>query len=227
LAVAHLVVGDLSSPSITLETEDAHHLGSVLRLRVGEKVGATDGAGGYRLYRWSGRGVLEAEAEASWTPRPVPLLTVGFAPVKGERPDWAVQKLAEVGVDRIAILQTARSVVRWSAPQVERMRRVARQAIMQSRGLWLPSIDGPLTFDAAVAEPDAVLASPGGPPPSAGLTSVLVGPEGGWSPNELSVAGATVGLGPSILRTETAAVAAGVLMSALRSGAVRPSVQSP
>lgn len=227
MTAAHVVVDDLSSPTLKLGEEDAHHLGSVLRLRPGEEVGATDGAGGFRLYHWSGKGLLEAASDPSSSLRPPPALTVGFAPVKGERPDWAVQKLTELGVDRIVILQTARSVVRWQGPQIERLRKVVRQAVMQSRGLWEPALAGPLPYDEAVALAGAHVAVQDGAPPHAGLTTVLVGPEGGWSPEERSAATATVRLGPTVLRTETAAVAAGFLLTALRSGVVRPPAQSP
>ena len=68
----------------------------------------------------------------------------GFAPVKGDRPEWTVQKLTELGVDRIVPLRAARSVVRWDgergAAAVERLRRVAREAAMQSRRCRLPEV---------------------------------------------------------------------------------------
>ena len=79
---------------------------------------------------------------------------MAFAPVKGDRPEWAVQKLAELGVDRIVVMHSDRSVVRWSgdraASHIGRFRTVARQAVMQSRQLWLPDVAGPEEF-AAVA----------------------------------------------------------------------------
>ena len=70
-------------------------------------------------------------------PAAVPALTVAFAPVKGERPEWVVQKLTELGIDRIVPLVSERSVVRWSGARgkatVERLRRVAREAAAQCR----------------------------------------------------------------------------------------------
>ena len=66
-----------------------------------------------------------------------PELTVVFAPVKGERPEWVVQKLTELGIDRIVPLRSERSVVRWTGQRgqatVERLRRVAREAAAQCR----------------------------------------------------------------------------------------------
>jgi len=166
----------------------------VLRLRAGDAVTVSDGAGGRLACRFGP--ALEPVGEIERVERTEPQVTVAFAVVKGQRPEWAVQKLTELGVDRIVPLLAARSVVRWPAgqagTQVERLRRVAREASVQSRRVWLPV--------------------------------VLVGPEGGWSEVELSFAGpARVGLGPAVLRTETAAVVAGTLLCALRAGVVTES----
>lgn len=216
-----------------LDGEDARHLDSVLRLRPGEEVSVTDGGGGYRLCRYAGRGTLEPAGSPSVSPPRLPALTVAFAPVKGDRPDWAVQKLTELGVDRIVLLRAERSVVRWEGDRAEaqlgRLRRVARAAVMQSRQVWLPEVAGVVTIADLLGEDDlpgeasAAMADMGGSPPWAGLQTVLVGPEGGWSEPERSLAvGPPVGLGPSVLRAETAAVAAGVLLCALRAAVVAP-----
>ena len=154
--------------------------------------------------------------------RPAPEVTVAFAPVKGDRPEWVVQKLTELGVDRIVPLGTARGVVRWDGERaersLERLRRVARAAAMQSRRTWLPEVTGLVPFADAVAWEGAALAEPGGDPPTLASPVVLVGPEGGWAQDELAAEVPRVGLGPTILRAETAALAAGVLLCALRSG---------
>ena len=231
-AAAQVLVDDLGAPG--LDDDDAHHLGRVLRLRPGTEVCATDGQGGWRSTTFTGGDRLEAAGEVQHQPRPEPLLTVAFAPVKGDRPELVVQKLTEVGVDRIVPLVTARSVVRWdgdrAAKQMERLRRVAREACGQCRRLWLPQVgldgagsDGPVTpaaLQAALGTVGTVLGEPGGGPLAAGDRTVLVGPEGGWSPEEL--AGATAAgagtrtLGPHVLRAETAAIVAGALLVTLR-----------
>lgn len=206
-----------------LSPEDRHHLERVLRLRPGDEVTVSDGAGGRLRCRFGP--ALEPVGELERVPRPHPLLTVAFAVVKGERPEWAVQKLTEVGVDRIVPLLTSRSVVRWppgEGAQVARLRRVAREAAVQSRRVWLPVVEGATGIEAIVNEPGAALAHAGGDPPALGRPTVLVGPEGGWDEAELAAAPALVGLGPSVLRTETAATVAGALLSALRSGIVLP-----
>ncbi|HEY3810755.1 MAG TPA: 16S rRNA (uracil(1498)-N(3))-methyltransferase, partial [Acidimicrobiales bacterium] len=112
--------------------------------------------------------------------------------------------------------------VRWDAGRVDRhidrLQTVARQAVMQSRGWWLPEVVGVEPVDALISGTGVAIAAPGGDPPSLEFPTVLVGPEGGWSPAEEQSAPAAVALGPGILRTETAAVAAGVLLAAFRTG---------
>jgi 16S rRNA (uracil1498-N3)-methyltransferase len=194
----------------------------VLRLRAGDEITVSDGAGGRRLCRFGP--ALEPAGEIERQPRLAPTVTVGFAVVKGQRPEWAVQKLTEIGVDRIVPLVAARSVVRWPAgeasTQLSRLRRVAREAAMQSRRVWLPVVAGVAGVEELAATPGVALAHPGGEAPALDRPVVLVGPEGGWDDGELASAPALVGLGPSVLRTETAAVVAGTLLCALRSGVV-------
>jgi 16S rRNA (uracil1498-N3)-methyltransferase len=223
-AAAHVIVADLERPE--LDEEDRHHVQSVLRIRRGEAVSVTDGCGSWRLCEAATGGALMPVGEIVRCPRPLPLITVGFALVKADRPEWAVQKLTELGVDRVIILSAARSVVRWegerAARHLDKLRAVARQAAMQSRRLWLPEVTGCESATALAVCPGVALAAPGGVPPSLEYPTILVGPEGGWTVGEGELAQATVGLGPGVLRTESAAVAAGVLLAALRAGLVRP-----
>jgi 16S rRNA (uracil1498-N3)-methyltransferase len=196
----------------------------VLRLRAGEELTVSDGAGGRRRCRFGP--TLEPVGEVERAPRPHPEVTVAFAVVKGQRPEWAVQKLTEIGVDRIVPLLASRSVVRWASGdtggQLARLRRVAREAAMQSRRVWLPVVEGVASFEVVAARPGAALADPAGGPPSLARPVVLVGPEGGWDETELTAGPPLVGLGPSVLRTETAAVVAGALLCGLRAGTVQP-----
>ena len=183
----------------------------------------SDGAGGRRRCRFGP--ALDPVGEVERVPRPAPEVAVAFAIVKGERPEWAVQKLTEIGVDRIVPMLTTRSVVRWplgEGGQVARLRRVAREAAVQSRRVWLPVVEGMTPVEAVMGEPGAALAHAGGPPPALDRATLLVGPEGGWDDAELAAAPALVGLGPSVLRTETAATVAGALLCALRAGVVLP-----
>ncbi|MGI8794957.1 MAG: RsmE family RNA methyltransferase, partial [Acidimicrobiales bacterium] len=100
---------------------------------------------------------------------------------------------------------------------LDRWRRVAREAAMQSRRVWLPEIDGPLGLDDFSAIPGVTQADQGGAPVSAATATVLIGPEGGWSDAERGRFPA-VTLAEPMLRTETAAVAAGVLICTFAGG---------
>ena len=206
-----------------LTREDRHHLERVLRLRSGEELTVSDGRGGWRRCRFGP--TLEPVGDAGHEPRAFPEVTVAFAVVKGQRPEWAVQKLTEIGVDRIVPVVTARSVVRWpvggGSGHLDRLRRVAREAAMQSRRAWLPVVGDVAAFAALAAEPGAALAHPGGGSPSLTHPTVLVGPEGGWDDAELAAGPVQVRLGRHVLRTETAAVVAATLLCAIRDDSVK------
>jgi 16S rRNA (uracil1498-N3)-methyltransferase len=245
-AAAQVFVTDCAQPVLT--PEDAHHLGRVLRLRPGEEVIVSDGAGHWARTQWcavdgdtagtaaaatlapiNGQAGPGGDGRVQFEDAPVPALTVAFAPTKGERPEWVVQKLTELGIDRIVPLVSERSVVRWEGARgqaaVARLRRVAREAAGQCRRVWLPEIADVVRFAdlGGLAEPGAVvLAQLSGHRPGLAHTVVAVGPEGGWSGPELDAGLPTVGFGLSVLRAETAAVTAGALMVSLRTGTVAP-----
>lgn len=220
MVAAHVFVADLTDP--VLDDADRHHLARVLRLRDGEEVSASDGVGGVVRCRFVG-GRLEAIADVVLVARTEPPITVAFAPVKGDRPEWAVQKLTEVGVDRIVALRCDRSVVRWdddrATGHLQRWARVAREAAMQSRRAWLPEIVGVVEPGSFRGRSGAARADQGGDPPEETIDTVLVGPEGGWSPEEREGLPAVQLAGP-VLRSETAAVAAGILLCGLRGGLI-------
>jgi 16S rRNA (uracil1498-N3)-methyltransferase len=233
-AVAQVFVFDLDA--LDVAPEDGHHLAQVLRLRPGETVVASDGVGRWRACVFTGGAgpgtagarMLEPVGPVVTTARDAPVVTIAFVPVKGERPEWVVQKLTEAGVDRIVVLESRRAVVRWEGERrgraVERLRRVAREAAAQSRRPWLPELMGVTGLDdlsGQLAPVPLALAQFGGAPPSLDVPAVAVGPEGGWEPSEAE-GRLLVGLGPGILRAETAAVAAGLLLCGLRQGVVGP-----
>jgi 16S rRNA (uracil1498-N3)-methyltransferase len=225
VAAAHAFVDDLDAP--VLGDDDRRHLERVLRLRDGEVVTVSDGRGAVRRCRFTSGGDLRPDGEVEHSEAASPALTIAFAVPKGDRLEWAVQKLTEVGVDRIVVLETGRSVVRWdddgrAARRLGRIRRVAREAAMQSRRVWLPSVDGPVPFAQAAAWPGACVADAAGDPPTLASPAVLVGPEGGWTDQEEAAALPRVAVGDGVLRTETAAVAAGVLLAAFRAGLAGP-----
>lgn len=238
---AALVYTDALGPTeIELGPADSRHLLKSLRLRPGAEVAASDGRGRYRLCRLTvsmeesstkGRGevaaVLEPQSDVVWVERAYEV-AVGFSLVKGERPDWAVAKLTEIGVGRIMPLVCERTIVRPEGPssgsRAERLARVAREAGMQSRQVYLPRVEVPRPLAEVLAElvPAVGLAEPGGESPGRSLRALLVGPEGGFTRRELEMCATRVTLGDSVLRTETAAVVAGALLGALRSGTLGP-----
>jgi 16S rRNA (uracil1498-N3)-methyltransferase len=215
-SAAHVFVGSLDAP--VPEADDLHHLSRVLRLRDGESVTVSDGAGGWRATQWRA-GALVPCGDITHEPAPR-RCTVATAIPKGDRVEWMVQKLTELGVTEIVFLHCARSVVRWegerAASQLARMGRIAREAAMQSRRVWLPTLRGPVPFADVVVVPGAVLLDPDGPDvlrPSSG-TTVVVGPEGGFHPDEIGAAALRCRLGDTVLRVETAALAAASVLLA-------------
>ncbi len=209
-AAAHVIVDDVELP--VLAESARHHLTRVLRLRGGETVSVTDGEGAWRLCMLEGE-TLEPTDDVQHAERSR-RVTLGVAIPKQDRPEWLVQKATELGVDRLVFLHADRSVVRWSPERADRhllkLRTIAREAAMQSRRVWVPRVDGPQT--SADFLPTSAVAEPGGRAVEAGDSSIAVGPEGGWTPKEVDLAQSVVDLGEHVLRVETAALAAAVLM---------------
>src|SRR5688572_16956965 len=107
---AHVFVDDVENP--VLLADDAHHLARVLRLRDGEEMTVSDGRGAWRLCRFHANALAPAAPTQHCEP-PTPPVLVAFALTKGDKPELIVQKLTELGVDRIVPVAAARSVVQW------------------------------------------------------------------------------------------------------------------
>lgn len=237
-ASAHVFVGVLADTA-DLAGEDAHHLSRVLRLRAGEVVTAADGSGCWRRYRFRPGAGLEALGPVQVEPRLTPRLAVAFALTKGDKPELVVQKLTELGTDRILPVLSERSVARpdpsRAAAQAERWRRVARQAAGQCRRAWLPEVGDLAPLAGLAAHSGLVVAERGGAAPGelaippGDEVLVAVGPEGGFTREEIEALQpqARLDLGPHVLRAETAAVAAAVAVSALRTGRFRAAGREP
>jgi 16S rRNA (uracil1498-N3)-methyltransferase len=165
-------------------------------------------------------------------PRPAPAVRLFQALAKGAKVDLVVAKLVELGVDEVVVFTSGRSVPRWDPPKMAQMAArwatIAREAAKQSRRAWLPVVRGPMgageAASSAAAGGPALLADESSSVPlrdilPAGLpdsVTVIVGPEGGLTAVEreaFAAAGAVAfSLGPQILRTETAALAAAALV---------------
>ncbi len=212
---------------VHLESTDGRHAVTVRRTRVGEQIELVDGTG-LRLHCEVvavARDSLEAQVvSARHEPLPVPRLVVVQALAKGERSELAVQAATEVGADVIVPWSASRSVVQWraerAAKSLARWRSTAREAAKQSRRSRVPDVTVlASTADVARRLAEAALAvvlheSASVPVsflqvPDAGDVVVVVGPEGGITDEELAAFGAEpVRLGPTVLRTSTAGVAA-------------------
>ena len=148
-------------------------------------------------------------------------LTLVLAIFKFDRLEWAIEKLTELGVARIVPVVARRTeahLAKAAEKRAERWRRIAREAAQQSRRLAPPEIAAPAKLTAVLSQRGIVLSEAGGEPlarlaANASTPLVLaIGPEGGWTEDELAAfdaAGWTAAsLGPTILRAETAAIAA-------------------
>jgi len=219
----HLLVTDVEAPRFDDDTH--HHATRVLRLRDGDALTVTDGAGRWRPCRL-GDGLEPTGAVVS-VAAPDESLTVAFSLIKGGRPELVVQKLTELGVDRIVPVVSARSVVRWDdskrTANAERFRRVAREALQQSRGVRLPEIGDVVGFGELAARGRLARADFDGEGFGPDVSAVVIGPEGGFDDAERALVPTAVSLGATVLRAETAAIVAGALMCARRSGLVTPS----
>ena len=219
---------DSIAPGVTaLSVDAAHHLRDVLRAAVDDRVELFDAAGRSAtatLVRVDRDGV-EARVDQIVAPPAGRTIVVASAVPKADRADWLVEKLCELGVARWVPLRTARSVVHPEGRKTERWERIAIEAAKQSRRIGVMTI-APLTSVGdflATVEPatTAVLSTRKEATPLATVaaTTLLVGPEGGWTDDELAtfatrgIAAAT--LGATVLRIETAAiVGAGLALAA-------------
>lgn len=227
----HLVptlAGARSGATVEVTGDEAHHAVTVRRLRVGESVVLTDGAGTSATgeVASTGKRVFSVTVQSVETvPLPAPAITVVQALPKGDRGELAVEMLTEIGVARIVPWAAARSVAVWrgdrAAKSLAKWRATAREAAKQSRRAWFPDVAelastpdvGSLVRAADLAvvlHEEARL-----PLPAVGTAQevvVVVGPEGGLTDEEVAAfveAGAvSVRLGSEVLRTSTAGVAA-------------------
>lgn len=210
-SAAHVLVDDVESPE--LSDAAAHHLIRVLRVGERDSVTVTDGHGQWRTCHLTGA-TLRASGRVVVERAHIPS-TIAVAIPKHDRPEWIVQKATELGIGRIVFLHAERSVVRWdgdrAARHVARLARVAAEAAMQSRQVWVPELAGPVPAAEVLA--GGVAAEPGGRSVTAADRLIAIGPEGGWTPDELALAADLVSLGDTVLRVETAALVACVEMA--------------
>ncbi|MDA8081326.1 MAG: RsmE family RNA methyltransferase [Actinomycetota bacterium] len=228
--VAHVVVEDLHRAELT--EEDQHHLGAVRRLRTGDAITLGDGQGRWRvaLLRETGRSrgkaciQIDFSGEIFQETRQEPPIVVGFCLPSLDRAGWALQKMTELGVDQIHLLYSKFSSVRKSGLETDgndlkKLARVIREAGMQSRSPFLPTLFPIESLESFVEMyPGCGVCTQGGTDALELGVPTVVGPEGGFIHSELELFSRRFGLGRNILRSETAAVVVSGILSVRRLG---------
>lgn len=222
----------LNSKKVVLAGETGHHASRVLRLKIGEEITLADGRGACFKGRVTAvrRGEVEAEIlEILPSSEPPLSVTLLQGIPKGDKMELIIEKCTELGVKKIVALLTERVILcldgKAAARKRERWQKVAMAAAQQSRRTCIPSVEGPVELGPALARlpAETLLLVLWEEERNLGLKEVLsemkpcahvallVGPEGGLSRAEVDLArragGLAVGLGPRILRTETAGLA--------------------
>ncbi|MGY1551784.1 16S rRNA (uracil(1498)-N(3))-methyltransferase [Microbacterium sp. A588] len=237
MALHFLVEGSSSvavGETVSLTGAEAKHAAVVRRLRVGESVTIGDGSGVW--LEGTVTDVSASRVDVDITARteaeiPDVRLVLVQALAKGDRDELAVQAACELGVDDIVPWQASRSISRWEGPKAakgrERWASIVREAAKQAHRAWVPPVSAPLTTAQLIARAEGKRMLVLDPTATVRLSTVaadhrdillVVGPEGGISPEELQkfeAAGAErVLLGNTVLRTSTAGPAAIAVLSA-------------
>jgi len=222
--------------TVVLDGTEGRHAATVQRLSIGERLVLTDGKGTSAdgTVTRTARDLLEIEIDhVVTTPPPEPRIVVAQALPKGERGELSVATMTEVGADVIVPWAAARCVTRWDGARGEKAltkwRTASRESAKQSRRSRFPEVTALATTGdvmerlraaslGAVLHEEALTPLGAAPLPAVGDIVIVVGPEGGISPEEhaaFEAAGAeSYRLGPTVLRTSTAgAVGVGLLLS--------------
>lgn len=234
----------LPSPAVALGPEQTHYLRHVLRQEPGQAVALFNGRDGEWEARIESYGRERCTLSLGHQRRvqgAAPDLWLVFAPIKRARLDYVIEKATELGVGTLQPVLTQRTIVERVKP--ERWRSIAIEAAEQCGRLSVPAILPPCSWAALweswPAERRALLCDPRAPEPiaaalarpgPAGPWAVVTGPEGGFTEAELDGLDRLpfvnrVGLGPRVLRADTAGLAALAILQALTED--RPSMASP
>ncbi len=224
----------ITPPTIRMTGDLLHHLRDSLRLRPGDSLTLNDGCGTrYRVEVTHATSqaidsrIIDQQTEPARRASPIVL---GQALIKGDKMDWVIQKATELGVATLVPIHSTHSVIKLNPERLEHQRsrweRIARDAAQQSERWTLPTIADPVDLaqicrQYAAAPVKAMLAERSSGPSLATIPLpqkhqhpivLLIGPEGGWTPEEQRLAQEQgflpLTLGPRILRAETAAIAA-------------------
>ena len=203
--IPHVVIdGPWDTDSLSLSDAQQWHLSTVLRIGSGERISYTDGQGR------TGEGVLKGpetvvRGEETTVPRPLEIVVAVAPPTSKDRQRFLVEKLAEMGVEQTRWLRTVTGSDRLASGP--KLRAWARSGLEQSRGSWEMRVNSE-TVSWNELERPLVVCHPGGEGRPSYARTVVIGPEGGLTDDEIPVDAELWDLGPTVLRVETAAVVA-------------------
>ena len=205
---------DQGGGRVTITGADARHLARSLRARAGERIEVIDPAGRLLTVRLDVISPDRVEgvvvAERPHQPEPTAKITIAIANLPAPALELVLSRCTEAGAYAFHVFQAERSVARGA--KLERWGTICREAAMLAGRLRSPEVDAFASLDAVLkASEDAVMLVRDAPLALARLTSprdltLLVGPEGGWSEQELAAVPLKAGLGPRNLRADTAAL---------------------
>ncbi len=217
----------------TMQGNDAHHLARVLRAEPGQRYEITDGASLWlaEVEAAVPREVVFRVVEPLDPGPPLPPIVVVAALIKFDRFEWMIEKVTELGVKTIIPVEAARSeagLLKAAVKRVERWRKIARESSQQSRRVRVPEVGDAVKLNAILGKPFGckirLEETPGAPKLLECARSwdrvtdlaLAVGPEGGWTDAERAAmeghGWCAASLGPTVLRAETAAIAASAIL---------------
>ena len=211
--------GHREGDRVVIEGGDARHLARSLRVRPGEEIEVVDPAGLMLTVRVASVSAARVEgvvmAEREHRPEPSRHVVVAISHLPSSSLELVLSRCTEVGASAFHIVQAARSVARGA--RTERWQTIVREAAMLAGRLRVPSVAGPSSLGEVLsARPNAVMLLRGAPVALGqmqlpGEVTLLIGPEGGWTEEELGMCSVQAGLGPRNLRADTAAIGATAL----------------
>jgi 16S rRNA (uracil1498-N3)-methyltransferase len=206
--VPHLLLsGPWASGELQVSSDQRSHLENVLRAKDGDPVSYTDGRGILGEGRYRAGSVTRGKETRH--ERPTDLVLVAAPPDDRQRVRFMVEKLSELGVAELRFLATRYGQGR---PQNEaKLRGWAVSGLEQSRGAWLMATSTGLVTFADITGP-FVVCDAGGSRENPHARTVVIGPEGGWAPDEVPIGAVRYDLGDTVLRVETAAIVAAARM---------------
>jgi 16S rRNA (uracil1498-N3)-methyltransferase len=207
---------------ITLKGDELHHA-RVVRVRIGEEVEVFDGRGAIAIARVEDPSTLRVISPVQTRESPL-AIDLAMAIINLEKFELVLQKATELGVRSIIPLVTERVEIRPERyrGKAERWEKIVFEAVKQSGRGVIPRVEAPEELDVALNRDHKILFDADAPatacPPSPAAVTLFIGPEGGWTDNEIALAltreCAIERLGPRRLRAETAAIAACVVVEA-------------